>query len=104
MGSIREYKSASLKAPLFVSMEVVMECIIPFIIARLVNQIKAGCGLDVIARYGALLIVMAALSLTFVLTVLPQPADLQKIFVRICSIISKLILLKTSIVFLHHPW
>ncbi len=65
MGSIREYKSASLKAPLFVSMEVVMECIIPFIIARLVNQIKAGCGLDVIARYGALLIVMAALSLTF---------------------------------------
>lgn len=65
MGSIREYKSASLKAPLFVSMEVVMECIIPFIIARLVNQIKAGCGLDVIARYGTLLIVMAALSLTF---------------------------------------
>ena len=65
MGSIREYKSASLKAPLFVSMEVVMECIIPFIIARLVNQIKAGCGLDVIARYGALLIVMATLSLTF---------------------------------------
>ncbi len=65
MGSIREYKSASLKAPLFVSMEVVMECIIPFIIARLVNQIKAGCGLDVIAKYGALLIVMAALSLTF---------------------------------------
>ena len=65
MGSIREYKSASLKAPLFVSMEVVMECIIPFIIARLVNQIKAGCGLDVIAKYGALLVVMAALSLTF---------------------------------------
>ena len=35
---IREYKQASLKAPLMVSLEVVMECIIPFIIAQLVNR------------------------------------------------------------------
>ena len=44
---IREYKQASLKAPLMVSLEVVMECIIPFIIAQLVNRMKAGAG-----RYG----------------------------------------------------
>ena len=42
-----------------------MECIIPFITANLVNQIKAGCSLNVILRYGLLLVVMAALSLTF---------------------------------------
>ena len=61
--SIREFKAASVKAPVFVSLEVVLECIIPFIIAQLVNEIKAGCGLGVIAGYGAALIVMAGLSL-----------------------------------------
>lgn len=63
--SIREYKKPSLLAPAFVSGEVIMECIIPFITANLVNQIKAGCSLNVILRYGLLLVVMAALSLTF---------------------------------------
>lgn len=63
--SIREYKKASILTPIFVSMEVVMECIIPFIIARLVNQIKAGCTLGEIAVYGLILIIMAAISLIF---------------------------------------
>lgn len=63
--SIREYKSPSIATPLLVAGEVVLECAIPFIIARLVNQIKDGCGMDVIIRYGALLLVMAVLSLTF---------------------------------------
>ncbi len=63
--SLREFKKPSILAPAFVSMEVVIECIIPFITAYLVNQIKAGCGIDVILRYGLLLLVMAAFSLTF---------------------------------------
>lgn len=63
--SIREYKKPSLLAPTYVSLEVVIECIIPFITAQLVNQIKAGCGLGVILRYGLLLVVMASFSLTF---------------------------------------
>lgn len=62
---IREYKKASILTPIFVSLEVVMECIIPFIIAQLVNQIKAGCEFRVIAYYGCVLLVMAGLSLTF---------------------------------------
>lgn len=63
--SLREYKKASIITPFLVSVEVVMECIIPFIIAQLVNQIKDGCSMDVILRYGAVLVVMAAISLTF---------------------------------------
>ncbi len=63
--SIREYKKASIATPLLVSMEVVMECIIPFLIAQLVNQIKGGCELSVIAKYGLVLVIMAALSLMF---------------------------------------
>ena len=63
--SIREYKTPSLLAPLFVTGEVIMECIIPFVTANLVNQIKAGCSMDVILRYGLVLVIMAMLSLTF---------------------------------------
>lgn len=57
--SIREYKKASILTPLYVSGEVVLECIIPFIIANLVNEIKAGCDMKTIAVYGAILVVMA---------------------------------------------
>lgn len=63
--SIREYKRASIATPILVSMEVVMECTIPFIIAQLVNQIKAGCSVDIIVKYGLILILMAGLSLMF---------------------------------------
>ena len=63
--SIREYKTASILTPLLVTVEVIMECAIPFVIANLVNQMQAGCGMDVIARYGATLLVMAIVSLVF---------------------------------------
>lgn len=63
--SIREFKKDSIKAPVFVTLEVLMECTIPFIIAQLVNQIKAGCEFRVIAMYGIILVIMAGLSLTF---------------------------------------
>ena len=61
--SIREYKKPSILAPIFVSGEVVMECIIPFLTAELVNRIKAGCSLGELTGFGLLLVVMAALSL-----------------------------------------
>ena len=63
--SIREYKKPAVLTPLLVTVEVILECIIPFIIANLVNQMQAGCGMDVIARYGIQLVIMAVLSLIF---------------------------------------
>ena len=63
--SIREYKKPSLLAPIFVSGEVVLECIIPFITANLVNEIKNGCSLDVLVKYGVILVLMAGFSLAF---------------------------------------
>ena len=63
--SIREYRTASILSPILVAMEVCLECLIPFIIADLVNQISDGCGLDVIAKRGALLVLMALLSMLF---------------------------------------
>ena len=44
--SIREYKRASIATPILVSFEVLMECTIPFIIARLVNEVKGGCDME----------------------------------------------------------
>ncbi len=63
--SIREYKKPAILTPIFVSLEVVMECIIPFLIATLVNEIKNGCELSVIMKYGVVLAIMAVLSLLF---------------------------------------
>ena len=63
--SIREYKKASILTPILVLFEVVLECIIPFIIAELVNEINAGCEFSVIMKYGGILAVFALLSLTF---------------------------------------
>lgn len=62
---IREYKAVSIATPILVLLEVVMECIIPFITAALVNNIKAGCGMKTIIGYGLALTGMALLSLTF---------------------------------------
>ena len=63
--SIREYKKPSILAPVFVTGEVIMECIIPFVIANLVNEIKAGITMPKLLSYGGLLVVMAGLSLAF---------------------------------------
>ena len=63
--SIGEYKKASIMTPLLVMVEVILECAIPFVIAQLVNQMQAGCTMDVIAMYGAILIVMSVVSLIF---------------------------------------
>ena len=63
--SIREYKKDSIATPVLVAIEVVIECNIPFIIAKLVNQIKAGCEVGVILGYGAVLLLMAGVSLLF---------------------------------------
>lgn len=63
--SIREYKKPSILAPVFVTGEVIMECIIPFVIANLVNEIKAGISMSKLLSYGGLLVLMAGLSLAF---------------------------------------
>ncbi|MBQ3001283.1 MAG: ABC transporter ATP-binding protein [Bacilli bacterium] len=61
--SIREFKKTSILTIVIVSMEVVLECIIPFIVAGLITKIESGCDLDTIINYGGILVVMALLSL-----------------------------------------
>jgi len=60
--SIGEYKKQVIMTPFFVLIEVVMECIIPFFTSGLVNNIRAGCGIDVILNYSVKLVIMALTS------------------------------------------
>ncbi|MBD5082280.1 MAG: ABC transporter ATP-binding protein [Ruminococcaceae bacterium] len=65
MKSIREYKAPAIWTPILIIGEVAMECMLPFIIARLINEIQAGCEFSVIVQYGGLLALMALVSLAF---------------------------------------
>ena len=82
---IGEYKLAAILSPVIVALEVVMECLIPFLTADLITFIETGSkdsllthwlvtfvqsnisqnSLAVVGAYCAILIVMALLSLTF---------------------------------------
>lgn len=63
--SIREYKRDTLLSPLFVTLEVIMECLIPFVISNLVNNIRDGAGMNLVLKDGLILVIMALLSLSF---------------------------------------
>lgn len=63
--SVREYKKPALLTPVYVIFEVILDCIIPYLIAELVNRISAGAELNVILGCGGVLAVMALLSLLF---------------------------------------
>ena len=61
--SIREYKTPSILTMLLMVGEVVIECLIPFITARLVNDIKAGVEIGALLKTGVLLTALALVSL-----------------------------------------
>jgi len=71
---VREYKTVSVLAPIFVTFEVILECLLPFIITKLLNAIETGAGLWVnggsfsdgslgVVQYGLVLVAMSILSL-----------------------------------------
>lgn len=62
---IRQYKKDTLLTPLFAGLEVIMEVLLPFITARIIDEGLNGENLSAVYRYGALMVVMAMLSLLF---------------------------------------
>ena len=61
--SIRGYVTPSILTMIFMIGEVIIECLIPFITANLVNQIKAGGELTVLLKTGLVLVLLAVISL-----------------------------------------
>ena len=64
-GSIREFKKDSIMSIIYIVLEVIMECIIPFILANLVNGIRSNVPISELFNQGLILVVMAMLSLAF---------------------------------------
>ena len=65
LSCVREYKKTSILTPILVSGEVVVECIIPFFIAKLINRIENGADMKMILMYGGILVLLAFVSLSF---------------------------------------
>ena len=63
--SIRDYKKDSIMSVIYIIFEVIMECIIPFILANLVNGIRSNIPIGDLFKQGLILVVMAMLSLAF---------------------------------------
>ena len=70
--SIREYKKSSILSPIFVSCEVILECLMPLVIVWFLDALElqaedssAGNLMEIILVYGGILIGMAILSLLF---------------------------------------
>lgn len=61
--SLREYKKPTILTLIFIMGEVFIEVLLPFITAKLVNDIKAGAELNSIVTNGLLMIVAALVSL-----------------------------------------
>ena len=65
MKSIREYKTPSLLAPFFVALEVVLEVIIPLLMANLIDDGIYQGEMNLVYKIGMELIICAVLSLIF---------------------------------------
>ena len=64
LGCVREFKKPTVLTLIFIVAESIIETLIPFITADLVNKIQAGTELTEVIKTGAVLIVMAFASLT----------------------------------------
>jgi ATP-binding cassette subfamily B protein len=64
MKSIREYKRASILTPLYITLEIILECLLPLVMANLIDKMTGDSMIPII-RYGIMLIIMAMLSLLF---------------------------------------
>lgn len=64
MKSIREYKKPSILSAVFIALEVIIECIIPIVMAQFIDEMT-GSDMNVIVKYAIILIFMALTSLLF---------------------------------------
>ncbi len=62
---VKQYKKPSLLTPLFATLEVIMEVLIPYVIAAIVDKGIDGGNINAVYRYGAIMLVLAMCSLMF---------------------------------------
>ena len=100
---VKEYKRASVVTPVFMILEVLMETLIPFLMASIIDEgVNAG-NMQHIYKVGGIMVVAAAVGL-FAGLEQRLLQDLQKICVRQCSTISRVFLLPISIISVRQDW
>ena len=62
---VGEFKKPAILTPILVFFEVILECLIPLVIAELVNQYEKTSDITTILKFGGVVVVLALLSLTF---------------------------------------
>ena len=74
MRQVKQYKTVSIVTPIFAALEVLMETLIPFVTAWLIDRgIQAG-NMSEIWKYGLMMLALSFLSLLFgFLAAKPQP-------------------------------
>ncbi len=65
MRSIREFKSESLKTALYAGLEVIMEIIVPFLMAKIIDKGIYGGNLSVLGKLGIAMIICVLLGMLF---------------------------------------
>lgn len=65
--SVREFKLSSIVTPILVFFEVILECIIPFVIAEMVELMEKNETVNIytVLKYGAVVVLLALFSLAF---------------------------------------
>ncbi len=63
--SIRQYKKQTVLAPVFVTLEVAMECILPLYMVYMLEKIQADNSIGNILTYGGILLALSFLALLF---------------------------------------
>lgn len=64
-GQIKEYRTASILTPVWTAMEVVMDVLIPYVTASLIDKGLSAGNMENVCLYGAIMLGMAFLSLAF---------------------------------------
>lgn len=62
---VRQYKRPTILAPVFVTLEVILECVIPLIMASLIDNMEKDLSMGQIIAYAVILIVMSMAALWF---------------------------------------
>ncbi len=61
--SVREYKTVAILTPVFTALECLMEVLIPFVTASLIDEGISGQNMNAVWKYGGLLVLLALISM-----------------------------------------
>ena len=84
LGSVREYKAPSILTVIFMTLEALIEAVIPFITTKLLSGVREGAPISDVLKIGGLLVIMALLSLACGGSAAFTGARLRQALLKIC--------------------